>query len=71
MPRLRALRLSAPMSLQELADKAEVSTRTVWLAEKGKRVPQPAKMRQIAAALDVSVQEIDEFRTAIEAKSAA
>jgi transcriptional regulator with XRE-family HTH domain len=71
MPALKELRIRKFMSLRELAKRAEVAQRTIVESEAGRRVPQPATMRKIAAALDVDPMEIDEFREAVEAKSAA
>ena len=71
MPTLRELRIRKFLSVRDLARRAEVAQRTVTETEAGRRVPQPATMRKIAAALDVDPMEIDEFREAVEAKSAA
>lgn len=71
MPSLRELRILNLLSVRELARAAGVASSTVHLAEAGKAMPHAATMRKIAAALGVEPMEVDEFRAAIEGKSAA
>lgn len=71
MASLRELRTLNFLSVRELAKRAGVAFSTVHLVESGKAIPHAATMRKIAAALSVEPMEIDEFREAIEGKSAA
>src|SRR5687768_15351438 len=66
MPTLRETRIRRFLSLRALAKRADVAQRTIVEVEAGRRVPQLATMRKIAAALDIDPLEIDEFRVAIE-----
>jgi transcriptional regulator with XRE-family HTH domain len=52
--RIRALRKERGWTQDELAEKAGVSSRTIFSVEKGAHVPQPAKLRAILDALDVA-----------------
>ncbi len=67
MPTLREIRIRSLFSLRALAKRADVAQRTIVEAEAGRRVPQLATMRKIAAALGVEPGEIQEFAQAIEA----
>lgn len=57
MPTLRDLRTAKVLSLQELADAAQVSKSTVRGIEQG-RVPHPSTRRALAAALGVDPRHI-------------
>jgi transcriptional regulator with XRE-family HTH domain len=56
--KLRELRLDAGLSQQELAERAGITREAVSMMETGKRSPYPRTMRQLAAALGVSVADI-------------
>lgn len=51
-----------------LAEKAGVSTATVYRAKRGGGVKRWSVMEQIASALDLKVEDIDEFREALFAR---
>ncbi len=67
MPSLRELRAERLLSIRELAERADVAPRTVYLIEAGRSRPRPRVARRISAALRVLPVEVDEFRLAIEA----
>ena len=71
MPTLRELRLRRLWSQRELAHRAGVAEWTIIAAESGRRTPRLVTVRKIAEALGVDWAEVDEFRSAIEAKAAA
>jgi transcriptional regulator with XRE-family HTH domain len=63
MARLRALRLNLGLTQAELATKAGVSEFTVVRLETGKgKRPHPSTRRKLAAALGVTIADIDELR---------
>lgn len=71
MASLRESRLKLALSQRDLAKKSGTTQKTILDIELGRVEPKLKTMRNIANALGVGVQEIDEFRKAIEAKSAA
>ena len=56
--RLQALRRQANLSQQELAERLHVSTAAVSKWERGKSLPDIAKVEVLANALDLSVLEL-------------
>lgn len=68
MRTLREHRETAGLTVRALAEKADVSTRTIVQAESARQDPYPATMRRIASALGVSVLDISEFAVTVEGK---
>mgnify|MGYP002780273667 CR=1 FL=1 len=64
--RLREARHQKFLSIRELADRAEVSTRTVVGIEQGRQVPTFKTARKIAGALEMEPAEIEEFARLME-----
>jgi transcriptional regulator with XRE-family HTH domain len=63
--RLRARRIAANLSQEELAAQAGVSVRTVSDLERGKtRWPHPGSLHRLADALDLTGQAREEFISA-------
>ena len=67
--RLNRLRRERSMTLADIASALGVSKPTVWAWEKSKARPVPSRIPEIAAALDVSVQELGEAAPADEASA--
>ena len=65
--RLNRLRRERSMTLADIAGALGVSKPTVWAWEKSKARPVPSRIPEIAAALDVSVQDLGEAAPANEA----
>jgi len=63
--RLRELRVRRLQSIRELAQKARVSTSTIYTIETGRAIPRLSVVKKVSQALEVSPEEIDEFREAI------
>ena len=59
LPTLRSFREQRRLTREQLAAAAEVATSTVYNAESGRVRPQPAILRRLARALDVTPQEIE------------
>jgi transcriptional regulator with XRE-family HTH domain len=57
--RLAALRVSAGFSQERLAERLDVDRTTVGRWEQGRSMPQPWQRRQLAHALDLSLDELD------------
>jgi transcriptional regulator with XRE-family HTH domain len=66
MKSLRAWRAERLMSIRELAGRAGVSTRTIVQLENGRQLATFKTMRRVAAALDVSADDVVEFFEAIQ-----
>lgn len=71
MPTLRDTRLRQALSQRDLATKAGVAPKTIVDLELGRQEPRLRTIRRIAEALGVEVDQIDEFRQALEEKVAA
>jgi transcriptional regulator with XRE-family HTH domain len=71
MPTLRDTRLRLALSQRDLATKAGVAPKTIVDLELGRQEPRLRTIRRIAEALGVEVDQIDEFRQALEEKVAA
>ncbi len=56
--RLRGLRKNAGLNQSELAERAEVSTLTIYRWEAGKRSPRAEEIKRLASALHVSEAEL-------------
>jgi len=63
--KLRELRVRHLLSIRELARKAHVSTSTIYTIETAKAVPRLSVVKKLSEALEVSPDEVDEFREAI------
>ena len=63
---LKAWRAERLYSIQNLADRAGVSTRTIVQIEHGRQHPKPTTMRKISKALGVEPRSVVEFREAME-----
>jgi len=66
MVTLRELRADRLLSIRELARIASVAPSTVYLIESGRTIPRQRVARQIARALRIDPNEVDEFRRRIE-----
>lgn len=66
MVSLRELRANRLLSIRELARIASVAPSTIFLIESGRTLPRQRVARQIARALRVDPNEVDEFRRRIE-----
>ncbi len=64
--RLVELRAKRLLSIRALAQKAEVSQRTVHTVERGLTKPTLETVRKLSEALEIDPREVDEFRAAIE-----
>jgi transcriptional regulator with XRE-family HTH domain len=63
LAKLRTIRLNLGLTQVELAERAGVSLHTVKRLEGGHRKrPYPATRRRIAAALGVTITDVDELR---------
>ena len=56
--RLRSLRIDAGLSPLELARRASLDPRTIYLAERGERLPRATTRRALTQALDVPVGDL-------------
>lgn len=63
---LRAARRRKLYTLQELADAAGVTIKTVTAIEAGRSRPRLSTIRKLAAALDVEPLQVQEFIDAVE-----
>ncbi|HLH27176.1 MAG TPA: helix-turn-helix transcriptional regulator [Chloroflexota bacterium] len=70
MPSLRQVRVGRLLTIRELARQAGVAMSTVYLIEAGRSRPSFRVIRQLAAALGVEPQTVDEFRGALEPRYA-
>ena len=66
MGSLRETRADRLLSIRELARLASVAPSTIFLIESGRTIPRQRVARQIARALRVDPNEVDEFRRRIE-----
>lgn len=57
--KLKKLRLKKEMSTREFANTADIAHSQVWVLESGKGDPSLSTLLKIAAALDVSLNELD------------
>ena len=69
MVRLRELRVLKLYSIRGLAKAAEVSDRTVWVAETGQSRPSLTTIRKLSRALEVDPLDVDEFKEAMDRAS--
>ena len=60
---LRALRADRLLTIRELARLARVAATTIYAIESGERPPGPRVIRRVAAALEVSPDDVAEFRS--------
>ena len=67
MVTLRDLRADRLLSIRELAHRASVAPSTIFLIESGRTIPRQRVARQIARALQIDPNEVDEFRRTIDA----
>jgi transcriptional regulator with XRE-family HTH domain len=58
MARLRELRRRRVLTLEELAEKADVGRNTIWRLEHGVMGAQPRTIRKLAKALNVEPEEL-------------
>jgi transcriptional regulator with XRE-family HTH domain len=56
--RLRELRRRRVLTLEELAEKADVGRNTIWRLEHGVMGAQPRTIRKLAKALNVEPEEL-------------
>jgi len=63
--KLREARLSQLLSIRALAEKADVSPRTIVQIEQRRTVPTLKTARKISSALGAEPREIDEFSSMI------
>jgi transcriptional regulator with XRE-family HTH domain len=66
MPSLRQVRTQRLLTIRELARRAEVAPSTIYLIEAGRTKPLLRVIRQVAAALNVEPNFVEEFRQAME-----
>jgi len=66
MTAFRQLRVNRLLTIRELAQRAGVAPSTVYLIEAGRTRPSFRVIRQLAAALAVEPQAVDEFRQELE-----
>ena len=66
-PSLRQVRIQRLLTIRELACQADVAVSTIYLIEAGRTRPLFRVIRQIAAALNVEPNHVDEFRQVMEA----
>lgn len=64
--KLKEARLKRFMTIRDLATAADVSTRTIVLAESGRSVPYFSTAKKIADALGVNAMDIEEFVARVE-----
>jgi len=65
MPTLRAARRGKLISIEDLAELAGVSTKTIVEIELGRSTPRLRTIRKLSQALGVEPASIDEFAAAI------
>jgi len=70
MVSLREARVAQMRTIRELATLASVAPSTIYLIEAGRTMARPRVMRQISQALGVDPLTIDEFRRAMDARTA-
>ena len=58
MARLRELRRRRVLTLEELAEKADVGRNTIWRLEHGVMGAQPRTIRKLAKALNIEPEEL-------------
>lgn len=58
LPKLRQLRERAALTQQDLANKSGVTRSTIMRLENGADTPYPTTIRKLAAALEVSPQDL-------------
>jgi len=58
MGKLRELRRRRVLTMEELAEKADVGLNTVWRLEHGVMGAQPRTIRKLAKALDVEPEDL-------------
>ena len=58
-PTLRSVRQACGMTLQDVAERAHVSLRTIWRIEQGKRRASPAYRWWLAQAVDRTLDQIN------------
>ena len=56
--KLNELRRRRVLTMEELAEKADVGRNTIWRLENGKMGAQPRTIRKLANALDVEPEEL-------------
>lgn len=56
--RLRTLRETRGLSLEDVAQRVKVSRQTVWYWETGRSAPSPQNLQRLAGALDVAIDEL-------------
>jgi transcriptional regulator with XRE-family HTH domain len=66
MTSLREARAKRLLSIRELARMASVAPSTIYLIESGRTVPRPRVVRSLITVLSVALEDIEEFRRAIE-----
>lgn len=60
MGSLRTLRQAAGLSQEQLAARADLSVKTIWLAEAGRTAPRRSTLRLLAEALGVTAEALNE-----------
>jgi transcriptional regulator with XRE-family HTH domain len=55
---LKYWRMRRAMTIRDLVEKSKVSSQTIVNIEKYARMPQPAVIKKLAAALDVQIEEL-------------
>jgi transcriptional regulator with XRE-family HTH domain len=65
MPRLREVRRAKLISIEDLAARAGVSTKTIVEIELGRSTPRLRTIRKLTAALEVDPASVEEFAAAI------
>ncbi len=68
MASLREVRIRKLLSRRALADRSGISVRTIAAVENGETTPQLRTARQLAEALDVVPESVDELRATIQAR---
>ena len=67
MTTLAVLRRRKLLTQRQLAERAQVAPSTIYVLEAGRRTrPRFDVLQKIARALDVAVEDVDEFRRVIE-----
>jgi transcriptional regulator with XRE-family HTH domain len=66
MKTLREWRLERLLSIEEIAAKSGVSTKTVVQIEHGRQLPRIRTIRRLSEALDVQPAEVEEFKAALD-----
>lgn len=65
MKTLREWRMAKLLSIDDLAERAGVSNKTIVQIEYGRQLPRFRTMRRISDALNVEPDEIEEFATSL------